>query len=74
MDLNICVCIRIDTNNLENIMKHKTVLSFDDLRDDFSRYEVRPRSANQHNTGICLKTIKSQLLSPMALQGAEKRF
>jgi phosphate starvation-inducible protein PhoH and related proteins len=49
----------------ENIMKHKTVLSFDDLRDDFSRYEVRPRSANQykywnllaHGPAGCGKTL-----------------
>ena len=28
-------------------MKHKTVLSFEDLRDEYSRYAVKPRSNNQ---------------------------
>lgn len=28
-------------------MKHKTVISFDDLRNDFARNEVKPRSHNQ---------------------------
>ena len=46
----------------ENIMKNKTVLSFDDLRDDFSRYEVRPRSANQHKYWNMLKDDKKSIV------------
>ena len=29
-------------------MKNKTILSFHDLRDEYSRNEVKPRSYNQH--------------------------
>ena len=43
-------------------MKNKTVLSFDDLRDDFSRYEVRPRSANQHKYWNMLKDDKKSIV------------
>ena len=43
-------------------MKHKTVLSFDDLRDDFSRYEVRPRSANQQKYWKLLKDDKKSIV------------
>jgi len=32
----------------ENLMKNKTILSFHDLRDEYSRNEVKPRSYNQH--------------------------
>ena len=32
----------------EKFMKNKTILSFDDLRDEYSRNEVKPRSYNQH--------------------------
>ena len=46
----------------ENIMKHKTVLSFDDLRDDFSRHEVRPRSANQHKYWKMLQDDKKSIV------------
>ena len=46
----------------ENIMKHKTVLSFDDLRDDFSRYEVKPRSPNQHKYWNMLKDDKKSIV------------
>ena len=44
-------------------MKHKTVLSFEDLRDDFSRFEVRPRSANQHKYWNMLKDDKKSILT-----------
>ena len=46
----------------ENLMKHKTVLSFDDLRDDFSRYEVKPRSPNQHKYWNMLKDDKKSIV------------
>ena len=46
----------------ENFMKHKTVLSFDDLRDDFSRYEVKPRSPNQHKYWNMLKDDKKSIV------------
>ena len=46
----------------ENIMKHKTVLSFEDLRDDFSRFEGRPRSANQHRYWNMLKDDKKSII------------
>ena len=32
----------------EKLMKNKTILSFHDLRDEYSRNEVKPRSYNQH--------------------------
>ena len=43
-------------------MKHKTVLSFDDLRDDFSRFEVKPRSPNQHKYWQMLKDDKRSIV------------
>ena len=43
-------------------MKHKTVLSFDDLRDDYSRHEVKPRSANQHKYWNMLKDDKKSIV------------
>ena len=43
-------------------MKHKTVLSFDDLRDDFSRFEVKPRSPNQTKYWQMLKDDKSSIV------------
>lgn len=46
----------------ENVMKHKTVLSFDDLRDDYSRHEVKPRSANQHKYWNMLKDDKKSIV------------
>tara|TARA_E500000318_G_C3561430_1_gene213634 strand:- start:668 stop:1354 length:687 start_codon:yes stop_codon:yes gene_type:complete len=43
-------------------MKHKTVLSFDDLRDDFSRFEVKPRSPNQQKYWKMLKDTKRSIV------------
>jgi len=43
-------------------MRHKTVLSFQDLRDEFSRYQVQPRSPNQHKYWNMLKDSKKSIV------------
>jgi len=46
----------------ENIMKQKTVLSFEDLRDDYSRYAVKPRSHNQRRYWEMLKDGRKSIV------------
>ena len=43
-------------------MRHKTVLSFQDLRDDYSRFQVQPRSPNQHKYWNMLKDDKKSIV------------
>ena len=43
-------------------MRKQTVLSFQDLRDDYSRFHVQPRSKNQHIYWDMLKDDKTSIV------------
>jgi len=43
-------------------MRHKTVLSFEDLRDEYSRNEIQPRSQNQYTYWNMLKDDKKAIV------------
>ena len=55
-------------------MKHKTVLYFDDLSDDFSRFEVKPRSPNRHKYWQILKDDKKSLVIANEQAGCGKKL